>query len=223
MGVATAAVDEGLYQLPAGLTAEQVKANIAAGYSLSYILSILGIVLLVRNLPSIFGYDPVETAKESEKKFGAEGHALPGTSAAFEAENWKVSRPPPPVIMSPPPPPEKMMSLWLVPTIVSAPVEPTSSILSVPSVQSEKERPDRSRDSPGARLMSRIWVLESPVMVDVVEILPAPNWAAAKIAVIVPDVSTKVIRSILMKPSTPFDAAPLKSPLVVSWRVSAPS
>ena len=64
--------------------AEQVKANIAAGYSLTYILSVLGIVLLVRNLPGMFGIDPVAAAKESEKKYGAKGHALPGTSEAFE-------------------------------------------------------------------------------------------------------------------------------------------
>lgn len=84
MGVATGAVDDGRYQVPAGLTAEQVKANIAAGYSLSYLLSILGIVLLVRNLPAMFGIDPVRAAKESEKAFGAKGAPLPGTSAAFD-------------------------------------------------------------------------------------------------------------------------------------------
>ena len=84
MGVATAAVDQGLYTVPAGLTAEQVKANIAAGYSLSYILSILGIVLLVRNLPSMFGFDPVQAARKSEEQYGAKGHALPGTSEAFD-------------------------------------------------------------------------------------------------------------------------------------------
>lgn len=84
MGVATAAIDQGLYHVPGGITAEQVKANIAAGYSLSYILSILGIVLLVRNLPSIFGYEPIAAAKASEKKFGSSGHALPGTSQAFD-------------------------------------------------------------------------------------------------------------------------------------------
>lgn len=84
MGVATSAVDEGLYQPPAGLTAVEVKANIAAGYSLSYIFSMLGIVLLIRNLPSLFGIDPVKAARESEKKYGATGHALPGTSEAFD-------------------------------------------------------------------------------------------------------------------------------------------
>ena len=84
MGVATSAVDDGLYKPPAGISAGQVKANIAAGYSLSYILSILGIVLLVRNLPGMFGIDPVKAAKLSEKKYGAKGHALPGTSQAFD-------------------------------------------------------------------------------------------------------------------------------------------
>ena len=69
--------------MPAGTTVDQVKANIAAGYSVSYILSILGIVLLVRNLPAMFGIDAVTAAKESEKRYGAKGHALPGTSEAF--------------------------------------------------------------------------------------------------------------------------------------------
>ena len=84
MGVATSAVDDGLFKMPSGITAGEVKANIAAGYSLTYILSILGIVLLVRNLPGIFGIDPVAAAKESEKTYGSKGHALPGTSAAFD-------------------------------------------------------------------------------------------------------------------------------------------
>jgi len=84
MGVATSAVDDGLYKAPDGVTVESVKANIAAGYSLTYIFSILSIVLLVRNLPGMFGIDPVKAAKESEKKLGGTGHALPGTSQAFD-------------------------------------------------------------------------------------------------------------------------------------------
>ncbi len=84
MGVATSTVSGGLYSIPAGVTAEQIKANIAAGYSLTYIFSILSIVLLVRNLPGMFGIDPVRAAKDSEKRYGAHGHALPGTSQAFD-------------------------------------------------------------------------------------------------------------------------------------------
>ncbi len=84
MGVATAAIDQGLYLTPASLSADQVKANIAAGYSLSYVLSVLSIVLLVRNLPGMFGFDPVATARKSEKTYGAKGQALPGTTEAFD-------------------------------------------------------------------------------------------------------------------------------------------
>jgi Trk K+ transport system NAD-binding subunit len=83
MGVATSAVDQGLYQPPGGLPAEQVKGNIAAAYSLTYIVSVLLIVLLVRNLPGMFGIDPVAAAKRAEGEYGAKGHALPGTSDAF--------------------------------------------------------------------------------------------------------------------------------------------
>jgi putative transport protein len=84
LGVATSAIDEGLYHLPPGMTAEAVKANLAAGYSLSYLLSMLGIVLLVRNLPSMFGFNVQESARRAEKVYGPGGHALPGTSGAFE-------------------------------------------------------------------------------------------------------------------------------------------
>jgi putative transport protein len=83
MGVASAAVSTGAFAVPAGFTAEQVQANIAAGYSLTYVFSILGIVILVRNLPAMFGIDPVTAGRESERKFGHDGHALPGTAGAF--------------------------------------------------------------------------------------------------------------------------------------------
>ena len=73
MGVASAAVSTGAYAVPAGFTAEQVQANIAAGYSLTYVFSILGIVMLVRNLPAMFGIDPVTAGRESERKFGHDG------------------------------------------------------------------------------------------------------------------------------------------------------
>jgi putative transport protein len=83
LGVATSAVDDGLYVVPGGTSIADVKANIAAGYSLTYIFSILGIVLLVRNLPGMFGFDLAATARKSEEKFGSKGHALPGTSQEF--------------------------------------------------------------------------------------------------------------------------------------------
>jgi putative transport protein len=84
MGVAAGAVTSGTYQLPAGITAEQVTANIAAGYSLTYVFSLLGIVLLITHLPGMFGINAVKAGEEANKKFSSGAHAAPGTSAAFE-------------------------------------------------------------------------------------------------------------------------------------------
>ncbi|MGL1931693.1 MAG: transporter [Desulfotalea sp.] len=81
MGVAQSAVSSGAYHLPAGITPSTIGANMAAGYAISYILSTVGIILLIKYLPTLFGEDPVEKAKEAEASFGggAEGKPLPGT------------------------------------------------------------------------------------------------------------------------------------------------
>lgn len=85
IGVASGAVDSGAYGLPAGLSAEQVKANIAAGYAVVYIFSTLFIILMVRYLPKLFGIDAVAAAQKTEVNFGGESReALPGTNEAFQ-------------------------------------------------------------------------------------------------------------------------------------------
>jgi putative transport protein len=82
IGVAQSAVSSGAYKLPDGITADQVGANIAAGYAISYILSSVFIILLIKYLPSMFGIDPVKAGKEAEAEFGAGGEnaALPSTA-----------------------------------------------------------------------------------------------------------------------------------------------
>ena len=84
MGVAGSAVSSGAFKLPEGMSADSVMANMAAGYAISYILSSLFTILLVKYLPSMFGYDPVKSAKEAEASFesGEDGGALPGTAGA---------------------------------------------------------------------------------------------------------------------------------------------
>jgi putative transport protein len=84
MGVAGSAVSSGAFKLPEGMSADGVMANMAAGYAISYILSSLFTILLVKYLPSMFGYDPVKSAKEAEASFesGEDGGALPGTAGA---------------------------------------------------------------------------------------------------------------------------------------------
>jgi len=82
IGVAQSAVSSGAFKLPDGITADQVGANIAAGYAISYILSSVFIILLIKYLPSMFGIDPVKAGKEAEADFGAGGEnaALPSTA-----------------------------------------------------------------------------------------------------------------------------------------------
>jgi putative transport protein len=84
MGVATRAVQDGAFKVPAGFTAEEVIANIAAGYSLTYIFSLLGIVFLITHLPGMFGINVVEAAKQSARKFGGSADPAPGTPQAFK-------------------------------------------------------------------------------------------------------------------------------------------
>ena len=82
IGVAQSAVSSGAFKLPDGITADQVGANIAAGYAISYILSSVFIILLIKYLPSMFGIDPVKAGKDAEAEFGAGGEnaALPSTA-----------------------------------------------------------------------------------------------------------------------------------------------
>ena len=110
-------------------------------------------------------------------------------------------------------------SIWLLPTRISAPVEPVIEIMSVPDVQPEKVQPDRSTDPPTAALIAMAWVEVVPVMTAAFEILPVPSCALPSVAVDVPDVLTKVMASMLMKPSTPSEAAALRSMLVPALAV----
>jgi putative transport protein len=84
MGVAGSAVSSGAFKMPEGLTADMVSANMAAGYAVSYVLSSIFTILFVKYLPTMFGYDPVKSAKEAEASFetGEDGGALPGTAGA---------------------------------------------------------------------------------------------------------------------------------------------
>jgi putative transport protein len=84
MGVAQGAVQSGAFVPPDGMSAEQVGANIAAGYAISYILSSIGIILLIRYLPQMFGHDPVADAKTAEQEFSGGATApVPGSAGSL--------------------------------------------------------------------------------------------------------------------------------------------
>lgn len=77
-------MDSGAYIPPDGMSTEEVGANMAAGYAISYILSSIGIILLIRYLPRFFGHDPIADAKRAEEEFSGSGtHPVPGAPGAL--------------------------------------------------------------------------------------------------------------------------------------------
>ncbi|MEO5732727.1 MAG: hypothetical protein ABIQ87_03440 [Rubrivivax sp.] len=84
LGVGQGALASGAYVPPAGMTVEQVGANMAAAYAISYVLSTVGIILLIRYLPRIFGRDAKADAKLAEAAFsGGATHPVPGAPSAL--------------------------------------------------------------------------------------------------------------------------------------------
>lgn len=74
----------GAYVPPEGMTVEEVGANMAAAYAISYVLSTVGIILLIRYLPRIFGYDAEADAKQAEAEYaGGAIHPVPGAPGAL--------------------------------------------------------------------------------------------------------------------------------------------
>ncbi|MEP4484891.1 MAG: TrkA C-terminal domain-containing protein [Halioglobus sp.] len=64
LAAAQDAVRSGLVEMPAGYTSEQVLTNIGAGYALTYLFGLIGLILIIRLLPRVLGIDlPAEAAK----------------------------------------------------------------------------------------------------------------------------------------------------------------
>lgn len=85
LGVAQSAIDSGSWIPPEGFDPAQAGANMAAGYAISYILSSLGIIMMIKYLPTLFGHDPVAEGKKAEEIYsgGGTGAALPGSDESF--------------------------------------------------------------------------------------------------------------------------------------------
>ena len=70
IGSAEQAVTSGVYQLPEGVTAEQVSSMIALSYGVTYIWGTVGIILICKYLPKWWGVDARAAAKAYEEEFG---------------------------------------------------------------------------------------------------------------------------------------------------------
>jgi putative transport protein len=94
IGSADQAVFAGAVQLPPGTTPEQVSAMIALSYGITYIWGTVGIILIVKYLPTIWGVDARAAAAQYEKENGVasgDAPALSGWTAgglrAYRLEN----------------------------------------------------------------------------------------------------------------------------------------
>lgn len=84
LGVGQGALASGAYAPPPGMTIEEIGANMAAAYAISYVLSSIGIILLIRYLPRIFGRDAKADAKLAEADYsGGATHPVPGAPGAL--------------------------------------------------------------------------------------------------------------------------------------------
>jgi putative transport protein len=85
IGAATGAVESGSYRPPEGVTPESVVGNVAAGYAITYLFSLIGIILLIRYLPRLSGIDARKAAREAEVAYGGGEGALPvvGSDVAY--------------------------------------------------------------------------------------------------------------------------------------------
>lgn len=64
LAAAQDAVRSGLVEIPSGFTSDEVLTNIGAGYALTYLFGLIGLILVIRLLPRILGIDlPAEAAK----------------------------------------------------------------------------------------------------------------------------------------------------------------
>lgn len=84
LGVGQGALASGAYTPPNGVSVAEVGANMAAAYAISYVLSTVFTILLIRYLPRIFGYDAVAEAKLAEEDFsGGATDPVPGAPGSL--------------------------------------------------------------------------------------------------------------------------------------------
>jgi len=85
IGAATGAVESGTYRPPEGVNAADVVGHVAAGYAITYLFSLVGMILMIRNISRLSGIDARAAARAAEEGYGGGQDQLPtvGTEAAY--------------------------------------------------------------------------------------------------------------------------------------------
>jgi len=97
IGTAEMAVEQGAYPVPAGSSPEAISGMIALGYGVTYIYGTVGIILICKYLPRIWGLDARKAAKEYEAAHGVANvddtgltGYRPGGLRAYRVENQEA-------------------------------------------------------------------------------------------------------------------------------------
>jgi putative transport protein len=95
LGAADQAVSTGAYAIPAGMSADQVSANIALAYGVTYVWGTVGIILIVKYLPKIFRVDARAAARQYEKEVGVPSSDSEGITAyqSYGARAYQLNNP----------------------------------------------------------------------------------------------------------------------------------
>jgi putative transport protein len=98
IGTAEMAVTQGAFPIPEGSSAEAISGMIALGYGVTYIYGTVGIILICKYLPRIWGLDARKAAKEYEEQHGVANvddtgltGYRPGGLRAYRLENKALS------------------------------------------------------------------------------------------------------------------------------------
>ena len=89
LAAAQDAVKSGIAPIPDGFSASEVIANIGAGYALTYLFGLIGLILVIRLLPRVLGIDlPTEAARLDG---GEDPEATPDITG-FSRRTYRVTR-----------------------------------------------------------------------------------------------------------------------------------
>ncbi len=66
LAAAISVVESADYLMPDGFNAESIKVNITSSYAITYIFGLIGLILIIRFLPGVFGIDLVKVADQLE-------------------------------------------------------------------------------------------------------------------------------------------------------------
>jgi putative transport protein len=91
LGAAEQAIASGVVALPAGVTAKAAMNNITVAYAITYLFGTVGLIIFLKILPRLFGYDLAQEAKKLDAEMSrGVPHFDPDSDYFSEYRLWDV-------------------------------------------------------------------------------------------------------------------------------------